>query len=209
MEDIVFSIYQKLGDYFTGKTRKNLVYITLVLIFIFLNFVSYRYRVVVNTSVLHLVFSSLVQALLALVALMGVVSIFKLQSLKSSEDQLLMIAREQTYTYYIGAPPPTIELLLEKIEPIIQSNNLNQSNHLYVLRKNIRDIKLSKDLTIDYTIKYTIFTFGVTLLALIFLIFASQISTFYLGINSLYLMFILVAYSLFLVGKGFSGFIKH
>jgi hypothetical protein len=204
MEKQILKIYQKFGDYFTGNHRKRYLYLSVTMIFVALLIVSILYKIVVSIDTLYWVFSSLVQALLALVALMGVVSIFKLQSLKSSEDQLLIIAREQTYTYYYGAPPPTIELLLEKIEPIIKSSNLGPTNHLYVLRENIKDIKLPKKLVVDYAIQYTVYTFSVVLLSLLFLIFSTQISLLYAGVPTLFLIFIFTSFSLFLAAKGFS-----
>ena len=205
---IILNIYQKLGDYFTGTSKKQFLYTLVVIFFVFLLLISYIQKINVPVDTLYWVFSSLVQALLALVALMGVASIFKLQSLKSSEDQFLMIARESTYTYYIGVPPPTIELLIEKIEPIITSNNLNKSSHIFVLRENIRDIKVSKELVTSYAIEYTVYTFFVALLSLLFLIFAPTISLLYIGIPTLYLIFVLATFSLFLATKGFSYSIR-
>jgi len=208
MEKEILKIYQKLGNYFTGTHRKKYLYIFLVIIFILLSVISIIYKINIPIDTLYWVFSSLVQALLALVALMGVVSIFKLQSLKSSEDQFLMMSREHTYTYYTGAPSPTIKLLLEKIESIIKSGNISASNHLSILRDNIKDIENSKKIVTDYAIQYTIYTFFVVLLSLLFLIFTAQIYLLYMGIPLLFLIFILSSYSLFLVAKGFSYSIK-
>ncbi len=208
METFILNIYQKLGDYFTGSKRRRLLYALVVIFFVSILVISTCFKLSVSIDTLYWVFSSLVQALLALVALMGVVSVFKLQSLKSSEDQFLMIARESTYTYYIGAPPSTIELLLSKIEPVISSNNLDKSNHLHILRDNIMEVRSSKELVVNYATKYAIFTFLVVLLSLLFLMCTTYISRFYLGVPSLYLMFVLTAYSLFLAMKGFSGSIR-
>lgn len=211
MEDIIFNFYQKLGDYFTGSYRKKPLYIGLLIIFLFLGYLSYRLKIIVNTETLYWVFSSLVQALLALVALMGVVSVFKLQNLHSDESRIIDESNDPMRGYFalLNNRYPTIETLNLAIETYISNHKKENINSIIIaMQQRIDYLLLSKKLVTDYATKYAVYTFAVALVALLFLFFSPQISTFYLGIISLYFMFILVSYSLFLATKGFAYSIR-
>ena len=206
----MFDVYQRLGDYFTGSYRKRPLYIGLLIIFLFLGYLSYRLKIVLDIETLYWVFSSLVQALLALVALMGVVSIFKLQNLHSNESRILDESHDTMGGYFamLNDKYSTIETLKSAIEAYISINQSKSNSLIIAMQQRIDVLILSKKLVADYAIRYTAYTFAVVLIALLFLIFSPQISAFYIGVISLYLIFILVSYSLFLAAKGFSYSIR-
>lgn len=210
MESFILNIYQKLGDCFTGTHKKKPLYIGLLIIFILLFLISYYKKIIVDKNTLYWVFSSLVQALLALVALMGVVSIFKLQNLYNEENRILDESNNRNLGYFtlLNNGYSTIEDFNSAIDKHLSERKLEKTHFMVIMHNRIKNLMLSKKLVTNYAIKYTIFTFTVALLALFFLMIVSQISTFYLGINSLYLMFILTGYSLFLAVKGFVYSIK-
>lgn len=210
MDDFTFSLYEKLGEYFTGSHKKQPVYIVLIVIFIALNFLSYCYELMVNPETLYWVFSSLVQALLALVALMGVVSVFKLQNLHSHEQRILDETNDPGRGYFnlLNNRYSSINTLKTAIEHFLSSHDVGETHLVATMSKRIEDLLLSKKLVADYAIKYTVYTFTVASLSLLFLIFTKQISSLYLGVNSLYLMFILSSYSLFLATKGMAYSIR-
>ncbi len=78
-EDFISKIYSKIGAYFTGTKRRNIFWIVALLLFISLCVVSYLYKLIVPTETLYSVYSSLIQGLLALVALLGASAMFKLE----------------------------------------------------------------------------------------------------------------------------------
>jgi len=150
------------------------------------------------------VFSSLVQALLALVALMGVVSVFKLQVLYSHEQRILdeINDPDRGYFYLLNNRYSTILLIKVALTKYLASNMVGETHLVATMSKRVDDLLLSKKLVADYAIRYTVYTFAVALLSLLFLIFVKQISGLYLGPGTLYLMFILSSHSLFLATKG-------
>ncbi len=209
MEDIIFNFYQRLGDYFTGSHRKRPLYIGLLILFLILGYLSYRLKIIVNTETLYWVFSSLVQALLALVALMGVVSVFKLQNLHGDEGRILDESNDPMRAYFtlLNNRYSTIETLKLAIDTYVSNHEL-KNNLIAAIQQRVDNLLLSRKLVVNYAVKYAVYTFAVATVALLFLIFSPQISAFYLGIISLYLMFILVSYSLFLATKGFAYSIR-
>lgn len=203
MEDIIFNLYQRTGEYFTGNRRKRPLFVVLILLFILLNFLSYVLKVIVDVETLYWVFSTLVQALLALVALMGVVSIFKLQNLYDQRNKLLAESQSPMFTIHLNGEYSTIEALFQAIDSYIVAKRIGKPHYMITMKNRIDDFFLSKGLVVGYAVKYTVYTFSVAITALLFLMLAPVISALYLGINSLYLIFILTSYSLFLAGKGF------
>lgn len=204
MDNFTFNLYEKLGEYFTGSRRKQPVFIALIFVFIALNLLSYRQEIIVDSETLYWVFSSLVQALLALVALMGVVSVFKLQNLHSHEQRVLDETNDPGRGYFtlLNNRYSTIHALKAAIESYLSSHQIGETHLISTMNKRIDDLLLSKRLVANYAIKYTVYTFAVALLSLLFLILTKQISELYLGLNALYLSFILSSYSLFLATKG-------
>ena len=170
MESFIFNIYQKLGDYFTGTHKKKILYIGLLIIFILLLFISYYKKIIVDKNTLYWVFSSLVQALLALVALMGVVSIFKLQNLHNDENRILDESNNRMLGYFtlLNNGYSTIEDFYSAINIFLSKVTIEKTHFMVVMQNRIKNLMLSKKLVIDYAIKYTIFTFTVALVSLIF-----------------------------------------
>jgi hypothetical protein len=82
IEEYIFDIYWKLGGYFTGKHRTRPFYIVQVIFFILIFLFSILKKSIVSENTLYWVFSSLVQALLALVAFLGAASMFQMNSAK-------------------------------------------------------------------------------------------------------------------------------
>ena len=204
MEDFVFNLYQRLGDYFTGSTKRNGLYAFFLIIFIILIPVTYWFEITVEAETLYWVFSSLTQALLALVALMGVVSIFKLQNLNESKRMLAQEIFDAKWLALVYGKYTPIELLLRAIDKFIKDNATSDSHHIVALKKLLEDNLLSKSLVIDYARKFSIYTFAIVMLSLVFLMFTQQISSSYVGTNILFAMFILTGYALFLAAKGLS-----
>jgi|SRR3989344_5763554 len=84
-EDFIRKIYFRVGWYFTGKKLTNRFWIIAILIFMSINWFSYVYKLVVIPETLYWVFSSLVQGLLTLVALLVATSMFKIGQRKNNE----------------------------------------------------------------------------------------------------------------------------
>lgn len=204
MEDFVFNLYQQLGDYFTGSRRRNWLYIFFLVVFIVLIPITHRLEITVEAETLYWVFSSLVQALLALVALMGVVTIFKLQNLNESKKMLAQEIFDSKWMALTYGKYTPIEILLLAIDKFIANNATSGAHRINALKQLLEDNLLARNLVIDYARKFSIYTFAIVLLSLIFLMFTQQISDLYAGVNTLFAMFVFTSYSLFLAAKGFS-----
>jgi hypothetical protein len=204
MEVFIFNFYQKLGEYFTGSSRKKPLFILLLGIFILINFLSYQFKIIIETDTLYWVFSSLVQALLSLVALIGVVSIFKLQNFHQDERKILDEVNDDARGYFMFLNKRFFSLkeLSDAVEVHLSQKPSQNGFYFVSLDKRIQDCLLSKKLVIEYSAMYTIYTFFTVLVSLLFLMLVPQISVMYLGFTSLYLMFVLSSYSLFLAAKG-------
>lgn len=150
-EEIVFAVYQKLGNFFTGSHRTVPLYVCLSVVFIVLFPLSIYNTWVIPEALLYTVFSSVVQALLALVAILGAVAIYRLSKIGQTS-----------------------------------------SEHYFVP---------------EYAQKFTVYTFFIVMLSLLFLMFTPIISALYLGMPLLYLIFFLTGHALFMVAKGTPGFL--
>lgn len=204
MENFVFNLYQKLGDHFTGTRKRNKFYAVVLVVFIALIPLTYHYRLTVEAEMLYWVFSSLTQALLALVALMGVVSIFKLQNLNEYKKALAQEIFDAGWLTLVYGKYTSIITLMEAMDKFITDNKVGNTHRIVALRKLLEDNLTARSLVIDYARKFSVYTFAVVMVALIFLIFAEQIASLYIGVNTLFGMLILTGYSLFLAAKGFS-----
>lgn len=77
-EDYIFKLYQLLGSFFTGSHRTTPLYIVIAAIFIILIPISICNQWIINESVLNAVFSSITQGLIGFVAILGALSIYRL-----------------------------------------------------------------------------------------------------------------------------------
>jgi len=183
-------------------------------IFVILVGISICYRIKIPQDTLYWIFSSLVQSLAALVALLGVVVIFKLQTISNREDRILeeMSQNYSPLAYFVGVTAvqeiTSIEELLLKVNKITDNNTGEQGDyHINVLRtiknklEHFREIKLFIH---DFMIKFSVYTFAVIILNLIFLSISHLIYQYNLGLPVIFSVIILTAYSLFLVIKGMS-----
>lgn len=169
-----------------------------------INLLIFLRSVDMPTETLYWVFSSLVQALLALVALTGVASIFKLQTLSAREDRILKISPANPHkilkdqAYFPG------QYLLDTINKYLANATAGEdTKDLRVMKANLEEIFQAKKTTIKNAIVFTIYTLCLVFLALFFLIFSTQITALKLGIFAVSLIFIITAYSLFLAAKSF------
>ena len=212
MEEITYKIYQHAGNYFTGRRKQ--FFTLMCIVFIVLIGVSIYYQIKIPQDALYWIFSSLVQSLAALVALLGVVIIFKLQTINNREDRILeeMSKSHSSFIYFVGVTAvqeiTSIEELLLKISKITDNNTGEQGDyHINVLKtiknklEHFREIKL---LMHNFMIKFSVYTFAVIVLNLIFLSTSHLIYQYNFGLPIIFLVIILTSYSLFLVVKGMS-----
>ena len=82
-EEFIFRIYQRLLLRFMGQGQP--IYGWLTLIFGVIVWAACYYQATVDIEILYRVFGSVMQALLTLIAVLGTVSIFRLNRLDSSE----------------------------------------------------------------------------------------------------------------------------
>lgn len=206
MDELTYRTYEKWGEYFTGSQRKKPLFFFFAVIFFLLFFFRESLADFLNLQVeietLNLVFTTLIQALLALVGLMGVVAIFKLQRIDAMEARILDLSMQNPHSLLVGTAFVRPEGLLRAVTDYLKDNTENVED-LHILRLNLDNTALSRRLVIEYAAKFTIYTFCLVLLALVFLIFTPEISSQKMGLSAVYLTVLLTAWSLFLAAKGF------
>lgn len=190
MAHIVYLIYQRFFDFFTGSERQRLFWLvcTFLLASIIWSVVTFKINIELDT--LKTLFSSLIQALLALVALMGVMSVFKLQTISNEQSSLFQDVLNRTATHYSD---------LLKLKNYLTANP-NPTNARYLER--VESIEFSRRHIIDFTLDFTVYTFAVVLLNIVLLVFAPQIHSLLWSFPVVFIVFLLTAYSFFLVTKG-------
>jgi len=204
LENISYKIYQKIGDYLTGSDRRycfwTIMFILFVLLIIFSNF--FRWTISVNTF--YWFFSSLIQSLVTLVALLGVVLVFKLQGVKDEEQYIIRLAfNPSTWLsgYFHSHIITSGVKLLSELNLLLESQN-PEEKLAERLRDRLKELANAKKNAIDFMVRFAIYTFAVVILSIIFLIISPLLSKSFLAIPIIFLMVIFTAYSLFLSIKG-------
>ena len=200
-----------IGDYFTGSSRRRLFWIPVFIVFVCSAYIGFYYKIVITQDTLYWVFSSIVQSLVALVALFGVVAIFKLQILYNRERQIIESTFSPNMFLYpelAGKTITSIEELSLEINKILKAG-VSEESRVKKFKERIDNLFLSKNLIIDFTIKFSVYTFTIVIFALLFLMSAPLISEYFLGLPILFTVLISIAHLLFLVIKGIAASIKH
>ena len=162
---------------------------------------------------LYWIFSSIIQCIVPLVALMGVLIIFKYQSISSYEERVFEKLQEGNMNSPLAALGGKLDAinipeLLENIEKIIgkekkqeQENEGVYGNKLRNVQHNLKTNEWIKEYMHNFAIKFSVYSFAIVLLCLIFLVFTPLISANYLGLPLLFLAIYFTSYDLFLVIK--------
>ena len=143
MEQLFCNSYQKFGDLTTGK--RKIIFTISFLIFIFLVIIS-DYLPQISQNTLFWVFSTIAQCLIALVALMGMLGVFKFQIINRKEE-------------YINSSI---------------KNDANEKSSINSELENLRSRKsLLENLSLDFII-YTLLVAGIDIILLTFSSVISQ-----------------------------------
>jgi len=218
MEEILSNVYQKLGDFFTGSSKRRLFYLILFLILlIILNLKLVFSPIEIKFDTLFWFFGSVVQSLVALVALIAVVVIFKYQNMTTREDRLLEELNKGTSDLaIIGGDITAIsseELLKNITDRVSEKPNDDDGFRITKLRRVQKELNTNiflRSFLANYMIRFTVYTFFVVMVNL----FALAITQFLvshstLAIISLYISFFFVANSLRLAIKIIAGTISN
>ncbi len=209
MEQILYKIYQKLGDFFTGSLKRYLFYaIIFIILTIILIFESY-FRFEIKAETLSWVFSTIVQSLMALVALVGVIVIFKYQSMSTREDRLLEELNKDTSDLAkLGGnlTATSAEELLQNIKPHtpepLSNNDGFRTIKLRTVKQELKAHIFIRSFLGDYMLKFTIYVFLIAVFDLVALAIVSLLSlNSILSITILYISIFFVADILRLVIK--------
>lgn len=208
MEEKIYKIYQHIGNYSTG--RRRCFFVSIILIFLLLIPISIHFKVNIPRDTLYWVFSSIVQALLAFVALFGVMAIFKLQSIHINEERLIEgLNKGNSALAILGGDlsATSTQELLENIKKIIGEDDksaISGSNYkkLKGARELIEAYAREKVFIREFMLKFIIYTSSVVVLALIFLATSYILYQYNMGLPAVFLIIILTIYSLFLAIKG-------
>ena len=210
MQDIIFNIYQTIGEYFTGRSRRRKLLVSLFLFFVAIFIASIKFEWSVSSGVTQSVFSSLVQSLISLAALLGVMVIFKLQIINNKEERLLSdYTTQQDILYFTSDTKPlsSTEEFILTIKSLTKNEDYKKVGERKIERLSkigdeLEQLEQNKSFIHDFILKFTVYEFAVVMLITILLATNDYIYEKYVGVPSLFLVIILTAYSLFLVVKG-------
>lgn len=208
MEEFIYAIYQKLGGFFTGKDRRCVFYALVLSIFVIAIFVIYNWEIMIEKDTLYWLFSSMAQSLAALIAVLGVVIIFKHQSMSTREDRMideLSLINSELTVLQNPADASSGKELLENIERHLPSDPDTWGNNevkLHKVKMELESIVFARSFLSDHMLKFSVFILAVILLNFILLIFVPILASInVLAFGSLYLSLFLAAYASFLVAK--------
>lgn len=215
MEKKLSNLYQILGDYFTGTAKRKLFNFLVILFYFGVIIICSYFNIETSKETLNLVFSSIIQALLSLVALLGVAAFFKLEGLKNEEDKIIDLSirvNPHAYSWLAaklqGALISSGEELMIAFESILKEGE-PQEPTLRFLKERLERLFLTKKHVTTYILNFTIYTFFTVVLSLIFLIITPVIISHHLSVVSLLIVFYLTCDCLFLVVKGIADAVYH
>lgn len=198
--------FWKIDSYFTGGHRKNPLYFCLLIILAILIFLSIKFKIDIPIDTLNWTFSTTAQVLVGLIGLLAVAVVFKLQVITNQEDKLIILAESgNPYTWLSDKLRGKLYLsgteLLDTFNKILETEHPTEQN-IYIIKKKLEDIALSRKLTKDYIIEFTVLTSFIIILSLFLLIISKYLFSIYLGLPALYIIVILAGYSFTLAIKG-------
>jgi hypothetical protein len=210
MEEITYNIYQFIGDRFTGQ--RVFLFWLFIISFIIISIISFYFKINTSEDTLYWFFSSIVQSLMALVAFLGVVTIFKLQVINNSEERISNDERLRVDINFFKneiSPIGSVEELTAILNEITSKGNYGSWSAGPLKRIEETQEKISrfhshKDFLKSYLVKFGIYTLMIVVLSLICLPLTPTISQYNIGLPILYFIIILTMYSLFLTIKGLS-----
>lgn len=216
MEKTLANLYQILGDYFTGIYKRRLLSIIITVVYFTIIVVCSYLNIEVSKETLNLVFSSIIQALLSLVALLGVAAFFKLEAIKSEEDKILELATYTNPPFYYpwlsskleGKLIGSGEQLMTAFESILAEGEPEEAT-LRFLKGRLEEVFSNKKHVVTYILNFTIYNFFTVVLSLILLIITPFLVSHNLGVVSLLIIFYLTCDCLFLVVKGIADAVYH
>lgn len=208
MEEYIYNLYERLGSFFTGSKRRRLFYKLVLAIFVFIALLSTYLKVSIGSDVLFWLFSSMTQSLAALIAVLGVVIVFKYQSMLTREERLIeeMNKDDSALSVLVG-PSDAIsgEELLEKVSGYLSddpSKERFRARKLRRVKEELEGIILIRGFLKRHMLKFSVYILAVILLNFFLLILVPILASFtILALGSLYLSLFLAAYAFFLVVK--------
>lgn len=214
MEKPLMSLYQALGDYFSGAHRRRLFSILTVVTYFGIIIFCHYFNLKASKETLEIVFSSITQALLSLVALLGVAAFFKLESLKHEEDRIIQLATTPNYTYpwlaskLNGKLIASGEQLLMAFEAILKEGEPKEPT-LRFLNERLESLFINRKHVTTYVLNFTVLTFFTVLVSLLLLVISPFLVSHDFSILSLAIIFYLLCSCLFLVIKGLADAVHH
>lgn len=216
MEYYFFRIYESLGAYFTGSERRRIFYIFVLFLFGIVLFVVYRYQIAINPETLFWVFSSIVQSLVALIAFIGVVVIFKYQNILMREDRLMEeMNKPDSALAGLGGELDSIsgQELIAKINKHVfddPSKEGFRAKKLRQVRDELNSIEFIRNFLRENLVKFSVYILATILLNLFLLIFTPFLGEIaLLATASLYISIFLTAYAFFLTIKTLAAAFLH
>ena len=176
------------------------VYFSLFLIFAVLLAVSLYRNIVIRESVLFWTFSTIVQAFVGLLALLGMIGIFKLQSLDAALNQICEINRSLVF-YFRGSSAKfyTQEEMIAELNKISEetlAGSENELNKVKGVSRKLNEMIEKRKIIRNNVLNFTGRTIFVVLLCLVSLPITPILSREYLGLPFLVITIILSLYSL-------------
>jgi hypothetical protein len=213
MEELFYKLYASTDAFFTGPQRRRELYLIILAGLVGVLALEFFLEFTVDSQVLLFVFSSIVQSLISLVALMGFVVVFKYQGISTREERLLEESNNETSDLArLGGniTATSSRELLVNIRPYVMDTPSGTegftTTRLRRIKKELESHELVRGSLNKNMLLVTIYAFSVVLINL----FALSITTFltavpFLAVTALYLCFFLTADILRLVIRGIAS----
>ena len=200
MEKLFYNLCQKFSDIITA--RGKIVVACFLLLFIGTVIFSVYFKFMISTEILLWTFSTIAQVLSGIVALMGMVCVFKLQIISQRIDQTIAVIGEDYKYFSHHWPIGDAKAIYKEIKSMFEKHTNKQDPHnqnlkwaidrleyLFSVEKKVRNLGL----------EFIVFTLITIVLDIIFLFFSSCFQNY--GLIPTFLILYFAFYSLFLTIK--------
>lgn len=176
--------------------KNKLFMLGIFTVVICLYLIAYHWKIEVREIVLFETLSASIEVFVALMALLGMVGVFKLELLNNKKDRLSQLIQELIFSHYGGNRRSNVfpEEILKEAKETIKQNGSRKGSTINRLKKLTLDMENTLD-DIDniklHILDFVIFSSIMIIISLVFLMTTPIISEFYFGASVLFIVVVM------------------
>lgn len=183
-----------------SEPRNKMLFAAFIIVLICLCLVSLQRQVEIQQDLLFETFSAIIQIFVALITLLGMVGVFRLELLNNKIDKLAESAGG-LIVHFRGLPAQNLlpEEILAEGENIIEEGHpasAGEVRRLEIVVTKLKTLSNAADNIRIYILNFAIFASVAIGISLIFLVITPVISSLYLGLPALFVVIVLSIVSL-------------